>query len=184
MVSAAMTLGTLSDEELARRAVAGDRAAASDLVARTYPAVYGLARRMTGADDAARDAAQETFLRAFRHLATYSAEFRFTAWIFRILANHLRDLARRPARQVEAEPEALASDGVGPLDLVLRAEDLGRAAAAVDRLGAEDRLALLLTYGQGLNAREAAHVLGCSHAAMRLRISRAVRRLREEVAGR
>lgn len=180
-MSAVMTIRPQTEEELARRAATGDREAAAELVSRLYPSILSLARRMTRTEEAARDAAQETFLRALRHLPSYSGEHRVAAWIFRILANHLRDLGRRQVRAPEPEPPEVDA---GPLDLVLRAEDLARTREALDRLPEEWKLALLLYYGHGLSAREVAHVLGCSHVAARLRLSRAVRRLREEVADR
>lgn len=178
---AVMTIRPDTEEELARRAATGDREAAGELVARLYPPTLSLARRMVRTEEAARDAAQETFLRALRHLPSYSGEHRVSAWIFRILANHLRDTARHQGRAPDPDPPEADA---GPLDLVLRAEDLARTREALDRLPEEWKLALLLYYGQGLTSREVAHVLGCSHVAARLRLSRAVRRLREEVAER
>src|SRR6266850_210941 len=78
----------LSDEDLLRR---NDTAA---LVRRHYGPVYGLVRRLLGGDAEARDAAQETFVRAIGHLKSFDRRRSFRTWIFAIAANHVRDLLR------------------------------------------------------------------------------------------
>ncbi|MBI4563482.1 MAG: sigma-70 family RNA polymerase sigma factor [Planctomycetes bacterium] len=169
------------EEELAVRAATGDRSAAEALFVRLYPAVHAVARRMTDSDEAARDAVQETFLRAFRSLPSWSGGGRFAAWLFRILANWLRDNARKSGRLTNTDWNNRADPAPGPLEQILTREEAGRVHAAIDRLAPESRLAVLLYYGQGLNAKEVAESLGVTHVAARLLLSRAVRRLREEV---
>src|SRR5262245_4896543 len=64
------------------------------LVDRHYASVYAVALRMLGDAGEARDAAQETFLRAMAGLATYDASRPFAAWILSITANLIRDRFR------------------------------------------------------------------------------------------
>ena len=72
---------------LAARAQAGDDRAFDDLMRETEPRVLAIGWRLLGARDLARDAAQETFLRAYRYLARFRPERDFEAWICRIAGN-------------------------------------------------------------------------------------------------
>ncbi len=95
---------------LARSASRGDRAAFGRLVDLHKRAVYGLCVRLLRDGEEARDAAQETFVRAYAALETYDPAQPFAPWVLRIARNHCLDLVRRrlpEAQRVEldAEPE-------------------------------------------------------------------------------
>ncbi len=90
------------DDELARRVVrqvlAGDRDAFEALVERELPAVVRVCYRVLGNLDAAEDAAQETFLSAYRSLPTWRGDGPFAAWIARVALH----IALRRARQTRS----------------------------------------------------------------------------------
>lgn len=110
------------DETLwARAAAGGDKAAFGRLVDRYKAPVYGLCYRLLNAGalarapaEEARDAAQETFVRAYTAIDRFSAGQPFGAWILRIARNHCIDLLRRrrpvlalvPQSRDEAAPSA------------------------------------------------------------------------------
>jgi RNA polymerase sigma-70 factor (ECF subfamily) len=80
---------------------AGDEGAFATLVQRHRRELHVHCYRMLGSLDDAEDAVQETFLRAWRHRASFSLEGRwsFRAWLYRIATNACLDvLARRPRR--------------------------------------------------------------------------------------
>ena len=66
--------------------------------ARTQERVVGVAWRLLGSREDARDAAQEVYLRVFRHLDRFRAEHDFRGWLYRITINVCRDAARRRRR--------------------------------------------------------------------------------------
>ena len=72
------------DRDLARRAASGDRHAFSELVRRHQSVVYNVAYRLLGERGEAQDAAQETFLRAYRYLASYDPDKPLAPWLKRI----------------------------------------------------------------------------------------------------
>lgn len=116
-----------SDEALAVRARRGDRHAFEALVRRHQRAVYGLALRMLGRPEDARDAAQEAFVKAWTHLGRYDEARRFEPWLLTIARNEVRDrLRRRAVRGGDGpkDPEAVLAQLPGS------APDPG---AAVDR---------------------------------------------------
>lgn len=152
------------------------------LVREHYPSVLGLARRMLGNDAEARDAAQETFARAFRHYADFDPRRRFVAWILTIAANHIRDLFRK-RRGVALDDEAAeAIPELAPPDArILREENRAALHAAVDRLAPDLRIVVHLVFREELTYAEVASALGITINAVRIRLYRALGILRKEL---
>ena len=84
-----------SDEDLAARARAGDRAAFDALVRRHKQSLYGFVRRYLGTADEGYDALQETFLSAWLALGRYDSARPFLPWLRTIALNKCRDAGRR-----------------------------------------------------------------------------------------
>jgi RNA polymerase sigma-70 factor (ECF subfamily) len=147
-----------------------------------YTAVLAFAVRRTVDKESAEDAASETFAVAWRRRDLIPAEPR--PWLYgiamRVLANQQRSAGRRQrlAEQIEREIETQERAGEPP-DAVERRDTFS---SAFGRLGEEDRETLRLVAWDGLDAREAASVLGCSAAAFRVRLYRARRRLAKHLA--
>jgi len=101
------------DASLALSAARGDRQAFARLVEENKRSVYGLCLRLLSDPEEARDAAQESFTRAFASLESYDLEQAFAPWVLRIARNHCLDQLRRriPAR---ARFELDADDEDGP----------------------------------------------------------------------
>jgi RNA polymerase sigma-70 factor (ECF subfamily) len=76
-----------SDDHLITRTLAGDTDAFGILVRRWERPIYGLALRMLGRDEDAREACQEAFFAAFRNLGKFRGEAKFSSWIYRIALN-------------------------------------------------------------------------------------------------
>lgn len=172
-----------TDEALVERARRGGRDAETALVLRLYPGVHALASRLLRDPEAARDAAQETFLRTFSRLSQFDGQHRFSAWVFRILVNLIRDERRRPGRVVAADlsAEDWTAPAPPPAERAIREEDIRRARAALDELPEETRLAVLLHFQEGLNGREVGFALDLTHQAARLRICRGIALIRSRL---
>lgn len=165
-----------ADAALIARVLAGDPPAYGLLVRRHQSAVRTLLRRLTAGQAAlADDLAQETFLQAYRKLAQFRAEAKFSTWLFRIATNtwlqHLR--ARRIELPLEELPavEAPADEAPDP-DLQL---DMTRAFAV---LSPAERAALLQCYALDLSHEEAAAALGCPVGTLKSHIARAKQKLK------
>lgn len=91
--------GSDTHRQSARRLVvaakAGDTAAFGSLVELHQQRVFRTARSILGNDAAAEDAAQEAFLRAFRHIASFDSERSLSAWLYKLTVNARRDVIRR-----------------------------------------------------------------------------------------
>jgi RNA polymerase sigma factor (sigma-70 family) len=83
----------LTDADLvARVLVDDDQNAFGELVRRHQTKVRGLLRQLTRTDVAlADDLAQETFLRAYKHIRSFRGEARFSTWLYRIAYNCFRE---------------------------------------------------------------------------------------------
>lgn len=152
---------------LARAAARGDRSAFAKLVDQHGRSVHGLAFRLLHDPEEARDAAQETFVRAWGAISTYDAAQPFGPWILRIARNHALDQLRRrvpAARQVplDAEPEeggpAIELAGHHPAadTLLEQSQTRARLEAAVAALPANYRQVIQLFHVEQLSYREIA----------------------------
>src|SRR5690554_1441113 len=151
-----------SDVDLARRAAAGERACFATLVERHYDFIFRIAWRLTGHRADAEDVAQEVCARLGRAIRGYRAGAAFPTWLYAIVLNAVRDRARRTAR------ETARRDAYGR-HLLTAAEvppDAGNATdalwEAVRALPSKQCQAVTLVYGEEMNHRDAAELMGCS----------------------
>jgi RNA polymerase sigma-70 factor (ECF subfamily) len=102
----------LSDEELVgecRRASPDTRQAlAEDLFARYYDRVARWCYRFTGDRESAADLAQDVFLKAHQHLASFQGTSQFGTWLYSIVRNESINRMRRSGPQMTDSDEALA----------------------------------------------------------------------------
>ncbi len=141
--------------EAARRAAAGDRAAARAVVDAVADDVYELALRMLGHPADAEDATQEILVIVLTHLGSFRGESALSTWVWRIAAHHLGRVRR-------GRRETFTFESLGErLTTGLRDEPSGRPDPEVAAMGAEIRLrcteAMLLSLDRDLRI---AHVLG------------------------
>ncbi|MEM7262498.1 MAG: sigma-70 family RNA polymerase sigma factor, partial [Planctomycetota bacterium] len=78
-----------------RATLAGDKTAYDKLYTKHRDRVYGVVYRVTRNREDALEGAQEVFVKVYRALPRYKAEFRFGAWLYRISMNHAIDIYRR-----------------------------------------------------------------------------------------
>jgi RNA polymerase sigma-70 factor, ECF subfamily len=149
-----------ADAALARSASRGDKQAFGRLVDLHKRAVYGLCFRLLREAEEARDAAQETFVRAYAALERYDPRQPFVPWILRIARNHCLDLVRRRVPHVRRVELDADPDGSGGLDL---ADPAALAADVV--LEHRETAATLAKAVEGLppNYREVVHLFHVEH---------------------
>jgi len=164
-----------SDGELVAAALAGSQEAFGELAARYRDAVFGVAFHRLGDFEAARDAAQETFVKAFLTLANLRNPAAFSAWIRRVADGTAVDFARRPRREIPSEIEAaIAPDPP-------EGATAGSVREALQTLSGPTQRALILHHLGGYSHAEVAQSLGIAPGALKTRLSRAKARLRQEM---
>jgi RNA polymerase sigma factor (sigma-70 family) len=182
-----MDVCSLSDEALLAGLAAGDPDAAARFVRRFQRRVYGLALTILGDSGAAEDVAQETFVRAWRHAATYDTRRGLVStWVLTIARNLALDRVRlRRAQPVD--PDVLASqlskqeDWHGSDDAA-RIGDRDRIRGLLARLPPEQRRALVLATYLGRTAREISELDDIPLGTAKTRIRDAMIKLRGALA--
>lgn len=158
-----------------KRSLQGDEEAFESLVRRYQRMIYAVTYRMTGSTADAEDLMQETFLRAHQQLHSFRAEAKFSSWLYRIAMNHCLNWRQRTVRreQVHAEWATQDREFAGNNATVTQ-----RVQAALLRLDAKQRAAIVLTTCDGLSHAEAARVLGCAETTVSWRLFAARRKLK------
>src|SRR6202049_1447421 len=86
-MAASAETGVFDESQLLAKAREGDLAAFNELVNRYSRKIYRLAKHITQNNEDAEDVLQETFLKAFEHLADFQGQSKFYTWIVRIAVN-------------------------------------------------------------------------------------------------
>ena len=172
-----------TDTELVLRVRQGDLDAYGDLMRRYRPRFGRYVLHLLGDEDAAEEALQDAFVRAYQSLSQCRHPERFAAWVFRIIVNQCRTIAAQRGRHHArlAAPDAADQLSVDhPADADAWRDEIGRALA---RLVPEQREAFLLKYAEGLSYDEMADLTGAGTSALKMRVKRACERLRELLEG-
>ncbi|MBV8200110.1 MAG: sigma-70 family RNA polymerase sigma factor [Acidobacteria bacterium] len=166
-----------AEARLIRATLAGDEEAFAALVRRHQGRVFRLAGRFFRQRQDVEEVAQETFLRAWLKLGTYSARAPFEHWLTRLCLRCAYDRLRRPG------PSPAASGTYDELQSPLAATAADPTARLeVERLLAglqpADRFLLVLLEAEGWSVKEIAERLGWSRVNVKVRAHRARQRLR------
>jgi RNA polymerase sigma-70 factor, ECF subfamily len=129
---------------------------------------------------AAEDVTAEVFTKALRNISRYQSRGRpFACWLYRIAGNAVADHFRH--QPVSSELSDRLPDPAPPVEtMAIRHFEVEHIWGLVERLPAQQRLAMTLRFGEDRSAKEAAQIMGKSEAAVKLLIYRAVARLRSE----
>lgn len=165
-----------SDEHLIGEVLAGRRDAYADLVRRYEGHVHAAAWTILRDHQAAEDATQESFVKAYCNLATLRTPRTFAPWLLTIVRRTATDLARNKNRLalVRALPETQSVDS--PED-----EDAALVLSALAHIPDHEQQVLLLRYFDDLAVADIAARLDCAVGTITKRISRALTRLRDRL---
>jgi RNA polymerase sigma factor (sigma-70 family) len=170
-------------EELARRAIDGDRDALDRIVRDLQVDVYGLALRMLWNREDAEDATQEILVRVVTRLAQFDFRSKLRTWVYRVAVNYVLDVKKSPIERMEMTFErfgrdladGLSSDGPGDAEHSLLTEEvkIGCTLAMLQCLDRPHRLAYILGEIFELPGPEGAHAMAISPELFRKRLQHA-----------
>ncbi|HZT96418.1 MAG TPA: sigma-70 family RNA polymerase sigma factor [Chloroflexota bacterium] len=147
---------------------------------------YSLAYRMLGEREAAEDAMQEIFLRAWRSAASYDPQRSSErTWLMSIARNSCIDRLRTSSARPRVDAAAVVEESPGDHDVwgeVSRTLTAERVRGAMGELSAEQRETIRLAYYGGLSQSEIAERMGVPLGTVKGRIRGAVQRLRALLA--
>lgn len=172
--------GSDVESKLIEQSRSGDTEAYAALVDQNQKMIRAVTFRMTGSLDDAEELAQDAFLRAYQQLSTFNGSSKFSTWLCKIAINLSLDRRRRESRR-EAVHTRWAADTVagGGVDDGFPDELSRRVQAALDRLPAKQRAAIVLTVYENQSHAEAAKTLGCTEATVSWRVFAARQKLKK-----
>ncbi len=181
------------DAELIASALCGEKQAFADLVRKYQRRVYGIALHVTGNHGDADDVAQETFIKAYRHLASFDGRSDLFTWLYRIAVNtglnHLRSHKRagRLARAGEeagrgARPERSGGDHERtPREWLELGERLRRVLKEICELSPVLRVTLVLATVEQLPYKRIAEIMEVPEGTVAWRVNEARKQLRDRL---
>lgn len=173
-----------SDEDLVRRAQAGDSEAFGELAERHSTVLRRVLYRITRNCDSAMEAVQEAMVRAWQSIRRFEGRAKFSTWLTRIGINEAYRGMRAGNRETcldyddDGPGEALVDPAPGPESVAEAHDLLSSVNHALDELSPDYREAVVLRDVEGLSTREAAGSIGIGERALKSRLHRGRRELR------
>lgn len=178
-VNAAGAERAAADRAAIERVLAGETDAFAELVQRHQAAIYTHVLRMVRRPEDAADLAQESFLKAFKHLAHYNPRWAFKTWLMTIATNTTINFIQK--RRLETVSlEEVAEPAVGPVAVGAGEREV-ELRAALARLPDKARAMFNLRYQEELPLAEISRMLGESLVNVKVTLHRARRFLRAQL---
>ncbi|MDJ0766083.1 MAG: sigma-70 family RNA polymerase sigma factor [Myxococcota bacterium] len=176
----------IDETELIQKCTAGEEAAWRELVRRFEGVVYAVSYRILKDRDEARDATQESLIRAMRALDTFQQGKQLRPWMCRIALNHALRLAVKRHKQLisldERGPADVWSPLPDPAQITERWEVEQALHQAMETLPSAQQMVMELRLGQGMDYREIAEATGWPIGTVKTNLFRARQRLIEQLA--
>ena len=174
--------------DMITRAKAGDAEAWGELYREFAPAIFRFCRRALPTREDAEDATMEVFTKLRDKLGQYDPTRSFTAWLYKVAANHCWDTLRR--RKVRQDKETEDVDSVplehpdaNQLEKLIEKRSNEEVRKALDKLGNRARMALVMRYYSDMSYDEIADALGVRRTFVGVVLLRARHELRQALEG-
>jgi len=180
--------GMTETTEAIARARAGDAEAWGELYRNHAPAIFRFCRRALPTREDAEDATMEIFMKLREKLSQYDETRSFSAWLYRVAANHCWDILRRRKIRQDKETEdvetmPLEHPDPNQLDKLIEQRTSEEVREALHKLGPRARMALVLRYYSDMSYDEIADELGVRRAFVGVVLLRARHELRQALEG-
>ncbi len=180
-----MTESIRDDHELIRACLGGSQEAFASLVHRHEQRAFWAAYKVVGDSEAARDVAQEAFVRVWRALQRFDFSMSFTTWLYRITVNlaidHLRRNKRHRGADIDVMRETLADESAVEEPGAKQEHGLlaRHVRAALELLDEKYRTVIALRDLEGLSSKQISDITGIAHATVRWRLHVARKQFRD-----
>lgn len=173
----------ISEADLIRRCLSGDRRAQEQLYKQFAPKMYAVCLRYAGNSEDAQDILQDGFVKVFRNLDKYRADGSFEGWVRRIFVNTAIEHYRRSSNMypiTESQEAALEDKGWSAMDN-LNIKDLME---IIQELSPGYRTVFNLYVVEGYTHKEIADMMGISEGTSKSQLARAKAILQSKIEGR
>lgn len=180
--------GITEPTEAIARARAGDADAWGQIYHDYAPAIFRFCRRALPTREDAEDATMEVFMKLRGKLNQYDTTRSFSAWLYKIAANHCWDILRRRRIRQDKETEDVESVPLehpdpNQLDKLIEQRSSDEVRKALAKMGARARMALVMRYYSDMSYDEIADALGVRRAFVGVVLLRARHELRQALEG-
>src|SRR5215472_6875124 len=180
--------GAMEPAEVIARARAGDAEAWGELYREYAPAIFRFCRRAMPTREDAEDATMEIFMKLRGKLSQYDTTRSFTAWLYKVAANHCWDILRRRKIRQDKETEDVESIPLehpepSQLEKLIEQRSGEEVRKALEKMGARARMALVMRYYSDMSYDEIADALGVRRAFVGVVLLRARHELRQALEG-
>lgn len=169
----------MNGSDLIRQAQQGDPDAWASLVGEHQAAIFRLAYLLLGDPDEAEDAAQETFIRAWRALQRFDSARSLRPWLMQIVSNLVSNQRRSLGRRLNSLMRLAREPAPSPSPLA--ADDTGSLWQAVRQLSFDHQQVIYLRFFLDLSEQETSEALGIAPGTAKSRLHRALAALRSEI---
>src|SRR5690349_20492078 len=182
----------LTDEDLVRWVLAGEKSCFEQLMRRHNRRMYRAARAILKDDAEAEDVAQDAYVRAYQHLHQFEGRASFSTWLTRIVVHESLTRARRRRRNEEIDAmDDVRKNRLPALSTSVTPEQSASAAevrmlleSSIDALPDSYRHVFMLRDVEEMSTQETADCLGISEDNVKMRLHRARAQLRRELFAR
>lgn len=180
-------LKVLTDEQIVERAVNDEPEAFGEIVKRWERKIFALCFGMLGREDEARDAAQETFIAAYRNLANFRGEAKVSSWLHRIAVNQCLTKQRRTKTRAEtflddedsSEDRTFVAPGhLSPARQAEQSERLSHVRQAVNSLPPDLKQVIVMKELEELTFQQISEILELPLSTVKSRVYTALKQLR------
>ncbi len=180
--------GISEPTEAIARARAGDAEAWGQLYREYAPAIFRFCRRAMPTREDAEDATMEIFMKLKNKLSQYDTTRSFSAWLYKVAANHCWDILRRRKIRQDKETEDVESVPLehpepSQLEKLIEQRSGEEVRKALVNMGARARMALVMRYYSDMSYDEIADALGVRRAFVGVVLLRARHELRQALEG-
>ena len=180
--------GITEPKDLIVRARAGDTQAWGDLYREFAPAIFRFCRRALPTREDAEDATMEIFMKLRGKLAQFDLSRSFSAWLYKVAANHCWDMLRRRKARHDKDTEdidqlPLETPEPNQLERLIEERSGEEVRKALNTLGARARMALVMRYYSDMSYDEIADALGVRRPFVGVVLLRARHELRQALEG-
>lgn len=171
-----------SDLEIIHQVLDGDKSSYGSLVDKYKDFAFTIAFRIMNNTPDAEEVAQDAFIKAFRSLAKFNQEAKFTTWLYRIVFNTAISYKRKQKREIIDAVEELPDLGVARDNLNLESDDQKKyIALAIAKLLPLDATVITLYYLKELSLDEIAQITDLTMSTLKVRLFRARKRIAKEL---
>jgi len=182
-----------TEQQLVRKAQNGDRDAFQDIVGQYKKMVYFLAWDIAGNHQDAEDITQNVFIKVFRHFHKYSADSKFSSWLYRIAVNASIDALRQRNRKKEDPVEDFDSVGestqpwineraLNPESQTDHTNVQHQIEKALSQLAPREKTVFVMRHYNDFPLKEIAEILHLSSGSVKSYLFRAVQKIQKELA--